>query len=660
MVMDESAAPAGTESAARTSRVGAVVGRLPRILLTTTALVGVTWIGLQFMPRVYEATTVLEVADGQVRSEHSQQLLGATLLSGVIDDLGLAGDRDFAAGAGDTPDARALDRLRQAVTVDAQGAHRLAIAVRLDDPDLAAMIANTVAEQHVMTAPMITVEAAPAVMEPVVEPVVESVAADQPAMPDPATLRQIDAAQEREGVARARAELIRSLIAAGQHVDSVPEIQSSASYSRLAEQRADLDAELVERSTTLLANHPVMQNLTAQIGELDARLRTEGERIAGSLEAEAAMQAQLVARLETLVEPSAQPATADTPVLRGAVGATPVEASVETLEAVTAETVIPSVVVTSIASAPSEPVLPRQNLILALVAMGSVVGQVALVLAGQGRRTRQREEPLFDQDAADESVIADGDEAIAAEASESIQPVVMSEPLAELVLIEADTPVPMEATVVELDEPVVEDTTVAEDTTVPDVIAAAGPILPAVPGSRLVDLLGDLASGETRTLLIASHGDDSGALSLANLLSEALTELGKSVVVIDAGSRKTGQHLGISDLSLGLAGFGDVVATPLPGAVTTVPWGRCQLLDKKSDKPATLVRALADLHDVVLVSTGRLGSKSSLSAFAGAAGRVVIMSDEHDTNPHMAEFCTEITGAGYGEASVMAPLSRAA
>jgi len=42
-------------------------------------------------------------------------------------------------------------------------------------------------------------------------------------------------------------------------------------------------------------------------------------------------------------------------------------------------------------------------------------------------------------------------------------------------------------------------------------------------------------------------------------------------------------------------------------------------------KPVTLIEALSDIYEVVVVSTGRMGLGSSLPVFAGVTGRLVFV-----------------------------------
>ncbi|MGI8525279.1 MAG: GumC family protein, partial [Pseudolabrys sp.] len=107
---------------------------------------------------------------------------------------------------------------------------------------------------------------------------------------------QIAAARGQKADLEARARQLRELIRSGKPIDS-SDIANSESMRRLSEQRVTLLSQLAEQSSTLLSQHPRIKELRAQIGEIDAQLRTEGERLARQLENDAKVAGN---RLETL------------------------------------------------------------------------------------------------------------------------------------------------------------------------------------------------------------------------------------------------------------------------------------------------------------------------------------------------------------------------
>jgi uncharacterized protein involved in exopolysaccharide biosynthesis/Mrp family chromosome partitioning ATPase len=107
---------------------------------------------------------------------------------------------------------------------------------------------------------------------------------------------QVSAARAQKADTEARARLIRGTLASGRSLESL-DIANSELIRRLSEQRVTLRAQLAEQSSTLLPQHPRIKEMTAQIADLDKQIRSEGERLARSLENEARVAG---ARLETL------------------------------------------------------------------------------------------------------------------------------------------------------------------------------------------------------------------------------------------------------------------------------------------------------------------------------------------------------------------------
>src|SRR4029077_11933556 len=75
------------------------------------------------------------------------------------------------------------------------------------------------------------------------------------------------------------------------------DLTNSELIRRLSEQRVTLRAQLAEQSSTLLPQHPRIKEMRAQVADLDAQIRAEGEKLVRSLESEAKVAG---ARLEAL------------------------------------------------------------------------------------------------------------------------------------------------------------------------------------------------------------------------------------------------------------------------------------------------------------------------------------------------------------------------
>ena len=107
---------------------------------------------------------------------------------------------------------------------------------------------------------------------------------------------QVSGARAQKADSEARARLIREAVASGQPIES-SDIANSELIRRLSEQRVTLRAQLAEQSSTLLPQHPRIREMRAQVNDLDQQIRSEGERLARSLENDAKVAG---ARLETL------------------------------------------------------------------------------------------------------------------------------------------------------------------------------------------------------------------------------------------------------------------------------------------------------------------------------------------------------------------------
>ena len=110
------------------------------------------------------------------------------------------------------------------------------------------------------------------------------------------------------------------------------------------------------------------------------------------------------------------------------------------------------------------------------------------------------------------------------------------------------------------------------------------------------------------------------------LVSDALAK-GLSVALIDAGSGRRTDTPGVSDLASGRASFGDVVQKSADNGFAEVTWGQENAVDRRSTRPLTLVEALGDIYEVVVVLTGQVGVRSSLDLFAELGGRIVLVAD---------------------------------
>lgn len=97
---------------------------------------------------------------------------------------------------------------------------------------------------------------------------------------------QLVLARSQRTDAESKARLIREMMSTGKPIEA-SEIVNSELIRRLNEQRVTLRAQLAEQSSTLLSQHPRIKELRAQIADLEAQIRIEGEKLIRSLENDA-------------------------------------------------------------------------------------------------------------------------------------------------------------------------------------------------------------------------------------------------------------------------------------------------------------------------------------------------------------------------------------
>lgn len=97
---------------------------------------------------------------------------------------------------------------------------------------------------------------------------------------------QLNNARALKSDAETKARLIREMLQSGQPIEA-SEVVNSELMRRLSEQRVSLRAQLAEQSSTLLDNHPRIKELKAQLADLDRQIRDEAAKISRSLDSDA-------------------------------------------------------------------------------------------------------------------------------------------------------------------------------------------------------------------------------------------------------------------------------------------------------------------------------------------------------------------------------------
>ncbi|MEM1376245.1 MAG: exopolysaccharide transport family protein [Pseudomonadota bacterium] len=108
----------------------------------------------------------------------------------------------------------------------------------------------------------------------------------------------------------ARVRGIEGALSNGAALDTLPDVIASPLVSRLTDQRAQLNADAADLSTTLLANHPRLRAVRSQLADVDVQIREQARKVLAGLRNEAsiarAREAELERDLNTLKAASAR------------------------------------------------------------------------------------------------------------------------------------------------------------------------------------------------------------------------------------------------------------------------------------------------------------------------------------------------------------------
>lgn len=777
--------------------LGAVVRRLPRIILVTLLLLAATFVYFMFQPRLFESSASILVEprsniytrspnepapsysarDAGVVSSQIELLKSRDTLIKVIDLLDLRSVAEFngaGSGGGFSPGAligRLLGRASAPTSVDEtvlanlydrmtviqeRDSAIISVLVRSTDPDLAARIANAVANAHVARRTQLslsdTADASSWLRDEIAKLRVsvteaETAVANFKVANDlysggnntslvdqqlSTVASQINAAQERQSTALSRAAIIRGMLDRGQPIDNLTDVRQSPVIQQLGEEKARLQSERAQRSATLLNNHPTIRALDSQIAELNNQITIEGRRVAEALEAEAQVEADVTTSLQgdlSRVKTSAGTATQDTVTLDALQREAKAQRDLlesylqrysEAMSRTESNSALPDVRVVSLAAPAVSPSSPRTQMVLIAVGIVSAAVQIGLIVFGElisgraiipGARSQDElEEAPFKEDELEpdqryvdpDAVVApapDGETApvtaslVAIEptfepASEPVAPQHVPETLAEEALAEETLVARPTVAVADAEAEIEAQRTVAyEDARARFMASLANDdeaSLSAIPGDaphtepaepapaearrepaqqhtvNYNELVSDLVLGRTHLVILAAHGAVSDSTTMAEeLVGDALGK-GLSVALIDAGSGDVSDEFGLTDLSADLASFGDVVHKSTDNSFAEVPWGQGHAIDRRSSKPLTLVEALGDIYEVVVLLTGRIGIASTLPMFGELDGRIVLVAGPDDACDDLNEARDELTRAGYGAVEIAAVPTRAA
>jgi succinoglycan biosynthesis transport protein ExoP len=232
-----------------------------------------------------------------------------------------------------TPEERVLDAYYDRFTAYAVDKSRvIVIEFQSRDPELAALVANSIAEGYLVLQQNARQEQAKSAglwLSGEIDSLRKKVAEAESRVEDfrsksslfvgtnNTTLSnqqmgelntQLNNARALKSDAESKARLIREMLQSGQPIEA-SEVLNSELTRRLSEQRVTLRAQLAEQSSTLLDGHPRIKELKAQLADLDRQLREEASKISRSLDNDARIAGGRVEGLSASLEQLKKQAT---------------------------------------------------------------------------------------------------------------------------------------------------------------------------------------------------------------------------------------------------------------------------------------------------------------------------------------------------------------
>ena len=680
--------------------LGAVLSRWLRIFVVTAVLLVAVAGLLLFVPKVYESSASLLVeqrdnvytraanelpasnsgasADALMSSQ-IELIKSRDLLLAVIDSEKLRSVPEFS-GVGFSPtgfvmnlmgrktepksiDETVLANLQDRMTVIRErDSSVISVYVRSTDPALAARIANAIAAAHVKRrAAQSIADTADATvwLQQEIDTLRTKVQAAETSVANykiendlfmganatPVTDQQLSTvstqiaeAQQRKNAAQARADLISSLVDSGQSLEGIADVRDSVVIQSLLQTKGNLQSELAQKSTTLLANHPTIKALKAQIREIGNQITDEGRKVASSLAAEAKVEGDLEQKLR---DDLTRAKLASSDATKGSVTLDSLEREAkaqrdllenylakysDAMSRTASNSALPDVRIISEAAPASEPASPKIPLILGAVGFVALALQIGVVLFAElmsGRALTWRESDEQEPEMAEPEMDTPDMQELDAGASENLEPEFQFD---------------------------LKNETAADAQPINDEIAA---VRPRPPQDELSLLTTAVAGGKVRTILVAGLSNDDGdRVSVIDRLVDAALDAGLSAVAVDAGSGSVSMDVGLTDLSAERADYGDAVQR-VADNLGQVKWGRLAAIDRRSTRPMLLIEALADIYHLVVVDTGSVGMASSLPVFAGSNAPVVLVSDGVANPLAIAATRREIAALGLDIGSVV-------
>ena len=450
---------------------------------------------------------------------------------------------------------------------------------------------------------------------------------------------QIAAARAQQSDAQTRSRLLRDFLRAGRPIES-GDVVNSEIIRRLNEQRAAVQAQLAEQSSTLGPRHPRIAELRAQATNLDSQLRSEAEKMVRVLENDARLAgARVEALSQNLDQAKRQSSDASEQEVQLRVLEREAKSHRDQLEALLARyrdatardslNALPADArIVSRATVSNVPAFPKKVPTMLIVTLGTfllalgTVATLALLASPDGAERHERNEPNFDEAGAE---------------SEAHQPVMLvSGPdLSPESLNDAEPA---------LRESIGHDSDRATD----------GPTAGSF--DELLTLLNSGTAEKRRTLVVGTEAD-LVATGVCLAFARELAGSGSKVVMIDCAANGALSALA-GPGAAGLADFADGRAD-LPAIIHRDPASRAHIVPAGNGEPDAEARefavsVLAGTYDALLILGDRLPSDAAaFEALAALAGDAVIVSASDARDPKVVSAYRRLDAVGLKPVVVM-------
>jgi succinoglycan biosynthesis transport protein ExoP len=564
-----------------------------------------------------------------------------------------------------TPEERVLDAYYDRFTAYAVDKSRvIVIEFQSSDPDLAARVANSIAEGYLVVQQNARQEQAKAASQWLsgeIDNLRKKVSEAESRVEDfrsksslfvgtnNTTLSnqqmgelntQLNNARALKSDAESKARLIREMLQSGMPIEA-SEVVNSELIRRLSEQRVTLRGQLAEQSSTLLDNHPRIKELKAQLADLDRQIRDEASKLSRSLDNDSRIASGRVEGLSASLEQLKKLATstngndvqlralereakAQRDLLESYLAKYREANTRENIDAAPADGRI-----ISRASVSNTPAYPKKLPIVLIATLAMLMLSAGAIATGELlRMTAPRAVAVFGT----------------------------SSP--------ASSPVPAAAEIAVADREPGFDETVAEISSAPRA-EVAHEIAPEL--TEIEDLAGDLRNAGEAARKVTILGTATGeSITLTALILARLLARDARVVVVDlSGSSLAIPAVsvdptapGLAELMIGEASFSQVITKDRLSRVHLVSAGRPGF-DRallQSQRLTLAIDALLRVYDHVLLDAG---TASELPAeLLTAKARAVVVPDASMAADARTLMCDQLRAAGFSEVRMLSGLAQ--